>query len=111
MKPIVLAVLPLCISAAAFAQAGTCAGMNLGPQASLNGFVPFPSNNLWNTDISNAPVDPNSANFIDYIGANATLHPNFGAGLYAGQSIGIPYQIEPGTKALVPVKITAYASE
>ncbi len=111
MKAIVLAVLPLCVSATAFAQAGTCAGMSLGPLASLNGFVPFPSNNLWNTDISNAPVDPNSANLINYIGANATLHPNFGAGLYDGQSIGIPYQIEPGTKALVPVKITAYASQ
>ena len=68
MRTIVLAVLNLCVSAAAFAQAGTCSGMSLGPLASLNGFVPFPSNNLWNTDISNAPVDPNSANYINYIG-------------------------------------------
>src|SRR5580700_11549883 len=111
MKPIVLAVLPLCISAAAFAQAGTCAGMNLGPLASLNGFVPFPSNNLWNTDISNAPVDPNSANYINYIGATVTLHPDFGAGKYAGQTIGIPYQIEAGTQPKVPVKLTSFASE
>ena len=107
----VLAVLNLCCSAAAFAQPGTCAGMSLGPLASLNGFVPFPSNNLWNTNISNAPVDPNSANYINYIGASVTLHPDFGSGLYAGQSIGIPYQIEPGTQPLAPVKLTAYASE
>ena len=85
--------------------------MSLGPLASLNGFVPFPSNNLWNTNISNAPVDPNSANYINYIGASVTLHPDFGSGLYAGQSIGIPYQIEAGTQPLVPVKLTAYASE
>jgi len=111
MRTIVLAVLPLCIPAVAFAQAGTCAGMSLGPLASLNGFVPLPSTNLWNTDISNAPVDPNSANLIDYIGANVTLHPDFGSGLYAGQSMGIPYQIEAGTQAKVPVKLTAYASE
>jgi len=104
----VLAVLNLCVSAAAFAQAGTCAGMSLGPLASLNGFVPFPSSNLWNTDISNAPVDPNSANFINYIGANVTLHPDFGSGLYGGQSIGIPYQVEAATQAKVPVKITEY---
>ncbi len=110
MRTIVLAVLNLCVSAAAFAQAGTCSGMSLGPLASLNGFVPFPSNNLWNTDISNAPVDPNSANYINYIGATVTLHPDFGAGLYAGQSIGIPYQIEAGTEPLVPVKITEYPS-
>ncbi len=108
MRTLVLAVLNLCVSAAAFAQAGTCSGMSLGPLASLNGFVPFPSNNLWNTDISNAPVDPNSANYINYIGATVTLHPDFGAGLYAGQSIGIPYQIEAGTQPLVPVKITEY---
>ncbi len=57
--------LTLVISAAAFAQAGTCAGMSLGPLANLNGYVPFPSNNAWNTDISRAPVDPNSANYTN----------------------------------------------
>jgi len=108
MRTMVLVVLLLCLPAAAFAQAGTCAGMSLGPLASLNGFVPFPSNNLWNTDISNAPVDPNSANLIDYIGAGVTLHPDFGAGKYDGQSMGIPYQIEAGAQPLVPVKITEY---
>jgi hypothetical protein len=85
--------------------------MSLGPLASLNGFVPFPSNNLWNTDISNAPVDPNSANLIGYIGASVTLHPDFGAGQYNGQSMGIPYQIEAATQPKVPVKFTAYGSE
>ena len=68
--------------------------MSLGPLASLNGFVPFPSSNPWNTDITSAPVDPNSANLINYIGASVTLHADFGAGLYAGQHIGIPYQVE-----------------
>jgi len=111
MRTIVLAVLNLCLSAAAFAQAGTCAGMSLGPLASLNGFVPFPSNNLWNTDISNAPVDPNSANYINYIGATVTLHPDFGRGKYDGSYMGIPYQIEAGTQPSVPVKITGYAGQ
>jgi hypothetical protein len=108
---LVLAVLSLCISAAVFAQPGTCAGMSLGPLASLNGFVPFPPTDLWNTNISSAPVDPNSANLINYIGASVTLHPDFGAGLYDGQTIGIPYQIEAGTQAKVPIKLGAYASE
>jgi len=85
--------------------------MSLGPLASLNGFVPFPSSSLWNTDISNAPVDPNSANLINYIGANTTLHPDFGAGLYNGQSMGIPYQIEAGAQPKVAVKLTEYPSE
>jgi hypothetical protein len=108
---LVLAVLTLSIFAAAFAQPGTCAGMSLGSLASLNGFVPFPTTNLWNTNISNTPVDPNSANFINYIGASVTLHPDFGAGLYDGQTMGIPYQIEAGTQAMVPIKLGAYASE
>ena len=85
--------------------------MSLGPLASLNGFVPFPADNLWNTDISNAPVDPNSANLINYIGAGVTLHPDFGAGRYAGQTIGIPYQIEAGTQPKVPVTLHAYAGQ
>ena len=85
--------------------------MSLGPLASLNGFVPFPSNSLWNTDIYNAPVDSNSANFINYIGANTTLHPDFGSGKYAGSSIGIPYQIESAAQPKVNVKLTDYATQ
>jgi hypothetical protein len=88
-----------------------CSGMVPGQLSSLNGFVPFPASNAWNTDISTAPVDPNSANLIAFIGANTTLHADFGSGLYQGQSIGIPYQIVAGSQAKVPVKLGAYASE
>ncbi len=95
----------------AHAQAGACAGMTPGQLTSLNGFVPFPSSNLWNTDISTAPVDPNSANLINFIGASKTVHADFGSGLYAGQSMGIPYQVVSGTQAKVAVKLGAYASE
>src|SRR5262249_19400081 len=73
----------------AFSQAGTCSGMTVGQLTSLNGFEPFPSNNLWNTDISAAPVDPNSANYINFIGSTVTLHPDFAAGLFPNQSLGI----------------------
>lgn len=93
------------------AQTGTCSGMTPGQLTSLNGYVPFPASNLWNTDISAAPVDPNSANYINFIGAAATVHADFGSGLYSGQSIGIPYQIVTGTQAKVPIKLGAYASE
>ena len=68
----------------------TCRGMSLGKNANLNGFVPFPSSNLWNTDISAGPVDANSANLINFIGSSVTLHPDFGSGLYRNQTIGIP---------------------
>jgi len=70
--------------------------VTVGQLSSLNGFVPFAAGSLWNTDISAAPVDPNSANIINYIGANVTLHPDFGSGKWAGSSIGIPYQYSCG---------------
>src|SRR5579862_114999 len=89
----------LLLSGVAFSQAGTCSGMTPGQLSSLNGFVPFPSNNLWNTDISSLPVDPNSSNLITYIGPTAPVHPDFGSGTYAGSSIGIPYQIVTGAQA------------
>jgi len=99
------------LSGAAVAQSGSCSGMSLGAGASLNGFVPFPASNLWNTDISNYPVDPNSANIINYIGSSVTLHPDFAAGTYKNQTIGIPYQVEAGTQPKVTVTLGVDASE
>src|SRR5215467_2198777 len=95
----------------AFSQAGSCSGMTLGQLTSLNGFVPFLSTSLWNTDISSAPVDPNSANYINFIGATVTLHPDFGSGTFHNQSIGIPYQVVAGTQPKVPVTLGAFADE
>jgi hypothetical protein len=87
-----------------------CSGMSLGREASLNGFLPFPADNAWNTDISTAPVDPNSSAIINFIGNSTPLHPDFGAGEYDGQSIGIPYDIVSGSP-FVPITYTAYGDE
>jgi hypothetical protein len=113
MRKIALAVSLIALFATRFAlgQKGTCSGVSLGAEANLNGFIPFPSDNLWNTNIASMPVDPNSANYINYIGSTAPLHPDFGAGLYAGQSIGIPYQVVAETQPFVTIKLGAYASE
>jgi hypothetical protein len=105
----VFVVIALTSSTAAFGQ--TCSGMSLGQGASLNGFVPFPASSLWNTDISAAAVDPNSANIINFIGSTVTLHPDFGAGTFQNQTIGIPYQVEAGTQPKVVVKLGTFASE
>jgi hypothetical protein len=104
-------VVALAWSGAAFAQSGTCSGMSLGAGASLNGFVPFPASSLWNTDISNAAVDSNSANIINFIGSTVTLHPDFGAGTFHNQTLGIPYQVVAGTQAKVNVTLGAFADE
>jgi hypothetical protein len=92
-------------------QASSCSSMSLGQGASLGGFVPFPASSLWNTDISAAPVDPNSTAIINFIGASTGLHPDFGSGLYNGSNIGIPYTVVGNQQPLVVVNYTAYGSE
>ena len=88
-----------------------CSAMNVGQEASLNGFVPFPADNLWNEDISSAPVDPNSAAIINFIGASVPLHPDFGSGLYNGSIIGIPYEVVDSSQGPVTINFTAYGDE
>jgi hypothetical protein len=92
-------------------QASGCSSMSLGQGASLGGFVPFPADSLWNRDISSDPIDPNSAAIINFIGASVSVHPDFGAGLYQGSSIGIPYSIVGNQQFPVGVNFTAYGSE
>jgi len=65
----------------------------------------FPKDNAWNADISQAPVDPNSAAYIAKIGTNKPLHPDFGTG-----HNGIPYQFVDAHTPRVPVAFT-YADE
>ena len=107
--PFLIALLVFCITSLA-TQGQSCSVMSLGRAASLNGFVPFPADNAWTKDISSAPVDPNSSAIINFIGASAPLHPDFGAGLYGGQTIGIPYIVVSGSP-FVNVKYTAYGNE
>ncbi len=90
---------------------GNMQGAGLGAGASLNGAVPFPADNAWNTNISLAPVDPNSDNLIASIGLSRGLHPDFGSGLYAGAPIGIPYVVVSSSQAMVPIDFVAYGDE
>jgi hypothetical protein len=73
----------------------------LGAGASLQGRRPFPSDNWWNTDISNRPVDPASAALIAACGLR-NLHPDFGT-VWNGAPIGIPYTVVSGNQPRVPV--------
>ncbi len=104
-------------STAAMAQApavftyGNMATASLGNGASLNKAVPFPANNAWNTKIAAAAVDPNSAALIASIGLNTGLHPDFGAGTYNHQIIGIPYVVVSSAQTPVTITFTAYGSE
>ena len=92
-------------------QSQPCNVMSLGQGANLNGFLPFPGDNLWNKDISASPVDPNSSAIINFIGGSIGMHADFGSGQYAGSNIGIPYVIVGGSQGNVGVNFTAYGSE
>jgi hypothetical protein len=86
-------------------------GADLGVDADLHGAVPYPKDNPWNTDISKAPVDPNSDNLIASIGLSTGLHPDFGAGYYQHSVIGIPYVVVPDSQMYVTVHLKAYKDE
>src|SRR5687768_3190886 len=69
----------------------------------------FPPDNPWNTDISSYPVHPNSATYVNFIGATRFLHPDFGT-FWNGGPIGIPYVVVPANQPLKPVAFL-YADE
>ena len=71
--------------------------------AQRNGPLPgplplFPADNWWNQDVSQAPVDPRSAQFISFIGTTRRLHPDFGGYESPGsQNIyGFPFVVVSG---------------
>jgi len=53
----------------------------------------LPASNAWNQRVDTLPVAADSAQLIASMGASTGLHPDFGAGLYAGQPIGIPFDV------------------
>ena len=86
------------------------AAVTIGAQPVRNGPLPapmplFPPDNWWNTDISAAPVDPNSASFISFIGLTRGMHPDFGgdSGDPSAPIYGMPYVVVSGSQPLVPV--------
>jgi hypothetical protein len=66
----------------------------------------FPADNWWNQDITEAPVDPQSDAFIDFIGRTRASHPDFGPPPY-----GIPYVGVGATEPRTPVTFVEYGSE
>lgn len=84
-----------------------CNVMGTGQGTSLGRFVPFNSSSAWNTDISTAPVDPNSATIISNFIGSVNMHPDFGT----DPTYGIPYIVVNGSQSLVNVNLQAYGDE
>jgi hypothetical protein len=89
------------------------AALSAQPGGPLPGPFPlFPEDNWWNVDVSQAPVDPNSGDFIDFIGGGTPLHPDFGGNADPfPETYGIIYVSVPGTQPLVPVTFVEYGDE
>ncbi|HMA33781.1 MAG TPA: hypothetical protein VKY74_04805 [Chloroflexia bacterium] len=66
----------------------------------------FPPDNIWNRNIASLPIHPRSAAYMASIGLSDSVHPDFGAGLYEGEPIGIPYTTVPGRQPGVPLSFT-----
>jgi hypothetical protein len=71
----------------------------------LGGCSMFPADNSWNQRVDSLPLNPSSATWVNNIGANTGLHPDFG-GPY-----GIPFKIVPATEPKLPITFTAYGAE
>jgi hypothetical protein len=82
----------LALAAALSASAATMKAPVLG------GCPVFPANSVWNQPVDKLPVAANSAQLVASIGLDASVHADFGAGLYDGSIIGIPYVVVRGSK-------------
>jgi len=76
----------------------------------LGSCAAFPPDNPWNTDISNYPVDPNSANYIAEmdLGGAIDLHPDFGSNPTYGIPINVVSIAPPN---FTPITFTGYPSQ
>jgi hypothetical protein len=82
---------------------------DLGINADMKGYRPFPDDNAWNTPVDDLPLDPKSDAYINSIGASKPLHPDFGAN-WNGGPFGIPYIVVDKSTLRLPLSFE-YADE
>jgi hypothetical protein len=78
--------------------------------ADIAGCPVLPADNVWNAPVDTLPVHPRSSAYVNSIGASVGMHPDFGAAMWNGGPIGIPFITVPGSQPRVPVSFD-YASE
>lgn len=83
----------------------------LAATTSFYGCPVFPANNIWNYDISNLPVDANSAQYINSMGLNGQLYTYFGNAPAGADHPGIPFVAVPASQPYVPVTFNLYPKE
>ncbi|HSU27945.1 MAG TPA: hypothetical protein VLJ68_06165 [Chitinophagaceae bacterium] len=70
----------------------------------------FPTDNPWNKDISAEPIDPYNTQIIQGI-SSPVIKADFGAGLWQGAPIGIPYIVVCGNQPKLAIHYTDYGDE
>ena len=70
----------------------------------------FPRSSHWNQRVDQLPVHSNSDAIVRSVGLEENVHPDFGAGLYEGARIGIPYVTVKRSQRRVPISFE-YADE
>lgn len=113
--PVLLVVLPGCTAAEpqisateATASIDVTASVEVDPAptpsagpAQPPGCSIFPADNVWHADVSTLPLHDSSAAWVASIGADRTVHPDFGSGLWEGAPFGIPINlVAPGQPAV-----------
>ncbi len=63
----------------------------------------FGADTHWNQPVTDLPVHANSTAWIDAIGRDDVVHPDFGAGMWEGAPIGIPWTVVDGDQPRVAV--------
>jgi hypothetical protein len=74
----------------------------------------FPADNIWNRRIDDLPVDAGSGQYIASLGATATLHADFGSGVWppgSNSPIGIPVVKVPSGQPNVSIIYTDFGDE
>ena len=102
---ILVVLLILTLPVPASAQTGTAAAYH----TAFQGCPVFPNDNPWNQDVSQLPLDPNSARYIAAIngGGDTHLHADFGS----DPDYGIPFVAVSGQQPKALINFTEYGDE
>jgi hypothetical protein len=81
---------------------GTLLAGNAYGQQMIGNCPVLPADNIWNTPVDTLPVLSNSASMVNTIGATRGFHADFGAAIWDGGPIGIPFVTVRGTQIAYP---------
>lgn len=87
------------------------AAVQAGEGPTIGGCSVFPPDSIWNVRVDGLPVDPRSADYVRSIGAETSLHADFGSGSATGEAFGIPFVVVPMDQPKVTVRFVALDGE